>query len=41
MKGWRDEMHGGWKGYAYRHYVEPFVIVWRLIRRLIVKLLSH
>jgi hypothetical protein len=38
---WRDQMRDGFKGLAYRFYVEPFVLTYRWARRVVVKTLGR
>jgi hypothetical protein len=35
-ESWRDQTKSGWKNLAYKFYVEPFVLLWRLAKRALI-----
>ncbi len=40
-EGWREEMRDGWKGLAYRFYIEPFVLLGQFSKRAVIALMSR
>lgn len=40
-EGWRNEMRDGWRGLAYRFYIEPFVLLGQFAKRAVIALTSR
>ena len=40
-EGWREEIRDGWKGLAYRFYIEPFVLLAQFAKRAVIALTSR
>lgn len=40
-EGWQEEMRDGWRGLAYRFYIEPFVVLGQFAKRKFISLMRR